>query len=101
MRLTDVQRVAIREAVRAHFGEEAGVFLFGSRVDDTRRGGDIDLLVELPDASSESSEAFEAKLRTLADIHRRIGERKIDLVLAGPASDRPIIHEARRRAVPV
>ena len=98
MRLTDVQRAAIREAVRTHFGPDASVFLFGSRVDDTRRGGDIDLLVELHDVSPE---AFDAKLRTLADIHRRIGERKIDLVLAGPASDRPIIHEARRRAVPV
>jgi uncharacterized protein len=101
MRLTDEQRDAIREAVRRRFGPDAKVFLFGSRVDDARRGGDIDLLVELPTADPGIGSTIDAKLMTLTDIQRRIGERKIDLVVAYPQSDKPIIINARRQAVPV
>ncbi len=43
MRLTPRQQQIIREAARDVFGTEARVWLFGSRVDDSRRGGDIDL----------------------------------------------------------
>lgn len=50
MRLTAQQREVIRAAVREIYGEDSRLWLFGSRVGDTRRGGDIDLLVR-PDAS--------------------------------------------------
>jgi len=36
----------IRTAVAETFGEDANIWLFGSRVDDNKRGGDIDLLIE-------------------------------------------------------
>jgi predicted nucleotidyltransferase len=44
MRLSDAERGAIRRAI-ADFDPEAMVYLFGSRTDDTKRGGDIDLLI--------------------------------------------------------
>lgn len=46
MRLTETQRHSIKSAVTSVIGEESRVWLFGSRVDDTQRGGDIDLLIE-------------------------------------------------------
>ena len=46
VRLSEQERRVIRAAVTEHFGKDARVWLFGCRVDDTRRGGDIDLLVE-------------------------------------------------------
>jgi predicted nucleotidyltransferase len=46
MRLTDEERQVLRDAAARWFGPAAQVRVFGSRLDDTRRGGDIDLLVE-------------------------------------------------------
>ena len=41
MRLTEDESRIIRDTVRRRFGRNARVWLFGSRTDDTRRGGDI------------------------------------------------------------
>lgn len=101
MRLTEEQRKVIRNAVRTYFGNEARVLLFGSRVDDSRRGGDIDLLVETSTLEPYSSASVEAKIRTIAAIHRGIGERKIDLVVAGPDTDAPVAAVARREGVAI
>ncbi len=46
MRLSAEQIGAILEIVRAIAGDHAQVMLFGSRLDDARRGGDVDLLIE-------------------------------------------------------
>lgn len=46
MRLTDTELSVLREELRAvdPFGR---AYLFGSRVDDSRRGGDIDVFFEV------------------------------------------------------
>ena len=52
MRLSPEDIVVIRTLVQARFGPSAGIWLFGSRLDESARGGDIDLYVEpdrLPD----------------------------------------------------
>lgn len=73
-----MQKNVILESVAAELGQEAKVFLFGSRVDDNKRGGDIDLLVEVP---SRIDEMVRKKLRIISAIQRRIGEQKIDLII--------------------
>lgn len=50
MRLTAQQTEQILAAVHRHFGARARVAVFGSRLDDGARGGDVDLLVESPEA---------------------------------------------------
>jgi len=74
MRLNDCERQAILGAIGAR-DPQADVYLFGSRVDDGARGGDIDLLV-----LSRQIDLM-AKLDILGDLHRRLGERRIDLVV--------------------
>lgn len=54
MRITPKAREIIRDTTRQVFGQDARVQLFGSRVDDLQRGGDIVLLVELPRALPDS-----------------------------------------------
>ncbi len=73
MRLTSFQQHSIRESVE-RFLPDAKVLLYGSRVDDTKRGGDIDLLV-LTNTPFEQS----VKYKILASLYRQIGEQKIDL----------------------
>lgn len=46
MRLNQEQIDLILTTIRSQAGTDARVVLFGSRMDDTRRGGDLDLLVE-------------------------------------------------------
>jgi len=76
MRLSDRERDAILSAVRRH-DRRARVFLFGSRADDAKRGGDIDLLV----LSDTIGPAERRRIRrSICDV---IGEQKIDLLVAG------------------
>lgn len=46
MRLTASQTEIIRQAARQNFCADASAWLFGSRVDDGRRGGDVGLYIE-------------------------------------------------------
>ncbi len=46
MRLAPQETEQIVATVRRHFGADAGVAVYGSRLDDAARGGDVDLLVE-------------------------------------------------------
>ena len=48
MRLTDDQIQAIRQSAQQIGGEQSHVRVFGSRLDDSARGGDLDLVLELP-----------------------------------------------------
>ncbi len=77
MRLNEKQIQAIKTSVARHFPEDSRVFLFGSRVDDTPKGGDIDLLVE---SSLAGIALQEARLKTMGSIQRSIGEQKIDII---------------------
>lgn len=77
MRLSEEEKEAIKGAVRQVFGEDAIVRLFGSRVDDRRKGGDIDLHLEVPkDKGSLADE-----LRFQLELLKALGERKVDVVL--------------------
>ena len=97
MRLTQEQIDVIRISAKEVFGLGAQVWLFGSRVDDHRRGGDIDLLV-CP-AATHIIPSLASKLRFLNKLERRIGERKIDVVVEAPADSRPIVRVAHETGV--
>jgi len=97
MRLNPNQVQAIRDATNAAFGSGAAVWLFGSRVDDDKRGGDIDLLVRpAPDLMGQT---FARKIKMLTTLERLLGERKIDLVVEQPQDARPIVAVAHSTGV--
>jgi predicted nucleotidyltransferase len=79
VRLTGFQISLIRDQSLKHFGSNSRVWLFGSRVDDSQRGGDIDLYVESD--IQDPAALVDAKLHFMLEIHRILGDQKIDLVL--------------------
>lgn len=99
MRLTEEQRRLIRDTVASALGPQARVRLFGSRLDDARRGGDIDLLVEVP---APLLDRLQRELELGARLERELGGRRIDLLLLDPATPRQSVHEvALAQGVPL
>jgi predicted nucleotidyltransferase len=77
MRLQPQEINAIRRVVHS-FDSDAKVYLFGSRGDDTARGGDIDLLV------ISSTIDFRKMLRLKLGLQDELGEQQIDLITRRP-----------------
>jgi hypothetical protein len=95
MRLTDAQRRIIRAAGLRHF--DVAPLVFGSRLDDARRGGDIDLYIDQP---MDACQAQQRETRLWVELQKRLGERKIDIVTARAGQERPIDRIARATGVP-
>ena len=64
---------------------KAQIYLFGSRVNDQKKGGDIDLLV-----LSERLDLSD-KLKIKARIFQSLEEQKIDIVIAPPNTPDPFV----------
>lgn len=79
MRLTLKQQQIIVTTLRRFFGQSSRILLFGSRVDDNTRGGDIDLYIE-PELT-DADQLVDARLSAMAELHTLLGEQKIDLVI--------------------
>lgn len=100
MRLTPRQQQIIREAAQDVFGTEARVWLFGSRVDDNRRGGDIDLYIEAQIDDPARLAALEN--RFYARLQRRLGEQRIDIISRSPGMPPSAIQQqARSQGIPL
>ena len=99
MRLSQNERDTIRLIVEETFTEPVTVLLFGSRVDDSARGGDIDLLVQTPTAVERPAVTAS---RLSARISRALGGRKVDVILENPALQHHPIHDvAHAQGVPL
>ena len=96
VRLEEWQIKAIKECVKKAFGEGSKVILFGSRTDPKRKGGDIDIYV-IP---SKTDNLFKREIELRALLLKRLGERKIDIVLR-ENPDRPIEREAIEKGVEI
>ena len=75
MRLTSTQHQAIKKYFLEVF-KEGEIYLFGSRVDDSCKGGDIDLYLR----PKETKNLGRKKLDFLVKLKREIGHQKIDVV---------------------
>ena len=94
MRLSHPEQQALHDASLRWFG--VAPRLFGSRVDDAGRGGDIDLYIETDLAAQD---AFERETRMAAELYRVLGDRKVDIVVNTGRLDLPIYRVARAQGV--
>jgi len=90
MRLTDDQTQAIRQLARQVAGSQSRVRVFGSRLDDAARGGDLDLMLEVPDPV-ENPALMAAQMA--ARVSRVMHGRKVDVLLCAPNLMRLPIHD--------
>jgi len=81
MRLTELQTNLIRQLARQVGGDQSRVRIFGSRLDDAAHGGDLDLMLELPEPIDNPA-LMAAQLAAL--VSRAMFGRKVDVLLSAP-----------------
>jgi len=77
MRLSDYEIKAIKQTFDEIFSD-GKIYLFGSRVDDSKKGGDIDLSIQ----TTNTQDILVKKIDFLAKIKDKIGDQKIDVVVS-------------------
>lgn len=96
MRLTPAHRQIILDIVHQQVGGYARAYLFGSRLNDQARGGDLDLFIETPTAMSLLERA-----RLKLSLETQLG-LPVDVVVRDLTSEpTPFQQIARARAVPL
>jgi predicted nucleotidyltransferase len=99
--MTPQQAETIRLYTHRHFGQDAEVWLFGSRADDNKKGGDYDFLIETslnqPDIIIENKITMIAELQSTSTFE----EEKIDLIVKRRNSsfDMPIYRVAKKEGI--
>ena len=81
MRLSPEQITNIRLLTRQLAGTSARVWLFGSRVRDNARGGDIDRMLEMDRPVAEPAQLSST---LAARVSRTIFARKVDMLIKAP-----------------
>ena len=79
VRLTKFEINAIISCFHEFFNSEDTIWLFGSRADMSKRGGDIDLYIQT--SIKDHREAYDKKCDFSIKLQDLIGEQKIDIVL--------------------
>ena len=96
MRLTTHEQNSIKKTFIETF-KSGKIYLFGSRTDDTQRGGDIDLYIVL-DYKESPETLFDKKIEFLGRLQSKIGEQKIDVIISKD-KNRAIEKEALRTGI--
>ncbi len=92
MRLNNNEIKVLKDKLKS-LSKEAKLFLFGSRTDDTKKGGDIDLLV----VSDILTKKDIRKLRI--EFFKNFGEQKLDIVLDNSKLSNPFTKIIYKKAI--
>ena len=95
MRISVEQRDFLKELV-VQIEPSSKSFLFGSRIDDSKAGGDIDLLI-LADRRLRLKERLYLKRR----FKNRYGEQKLDILTFAYSDDHPLKNYLQSQIIPL
>jgi len=90
MRLSSAQLDLIQQICRQTFTNGANVWLFGSRLDDSARGGDVDLYAEAPPLALMDELRCKVRLEEALQI-------PVDLIVRKPFDTSPIASIAKKQ----
>ncbi len=93
MRLSKHEKEIIVSCTKDKLGKNSRIILFGSRTDDNRKGGDIDLLIQ-PGIQASQEEMLKKKIFLLLEIERKLGEQNIDIIIQQSNDQRKIVNTA-------
>ena len=89
------EEASIIKTIILKYIKDAKIILFGSRVDDNKRGGDIDIFVQ-----TNQEVTLKEQIKILTDIEMNGVLRKVDLVLKTPTSkEQPIFKTAIKEGI--
>lgn len=92
MRLTSTQIQVIKNTTAAALGDGLRVTLFGSRLHDQEKGGDVDLYIEMPEPQ------LMQKIRCKVQLQDRLG-MPVDLIVKPIGDSSPISLIAKNEGV--
>jgi len=90
MRMPPKYRTTITDTAAKVFGESVSVWLFGSRLDDTAKGGDVDLLIKLESPTADKA-VLAARYNAL--LQMKLGMQKFDVLIIDPSTTLKQIHQ--------
>lgn len=92
MRLHEKEIKILKDKIHT-IAEDAKLYLFGSRVDDSKKGGDIDLLIL-------SDKITKKDLRLVRiEFFEHFGEQKLDIILDDKTSKSPFTRHILQKAI--
>jgi uncharacterized protein len=90
MRLTQAQQEVIRATCMAVFNSDTHIWIFGSRLNDAQRGGDVDLYIET--GPHRLMDELRCKIRLEDEL-----QIPVDLIVRKPYDTSPIASIAKHR----
>ena len=98
MRLSNKDIAAIKEVTRRVFGDNATISLFGSRTDDNKKGGDIDLFIQC-NCQISREELYQLKIKFLVLLKKIIDDQKIDVLINGGQLSKSFLEAVQKEEV--
>ncbi|TAH00984.1 MAG: nucleotidyltransferase domain-containing protein [Sphingobacteriales bacterium] len=96
MRLNNIQIDIIKAQTALIFGAKAKIYLFGSRVDDAKKGGDIDLLISTDNNTQNQRDKINL---LIVNLILAMGEQKIDILFDNQQIKSSIIATALKTGI--
>ena len=94
MCLSEEEKKVLKDAILA-IDDSARIFLFGSRTDDSRQGGDIDILV------ISKKITLRDWLKIKRSFFDQFGEQKLDLIIEKGNTSSPFVRHIIKGAIPL
>ncbi len=92
MRVSELEKKLLVKAARKYFGTNSDIWLFGSRTDDLKKGGDIDIYIE----TDELDQLVMRRIQFKMELENFFGDQKIDVVVHQRILPVQPIHEIAR-----
>jgi predicted nucleotidyltransferase len=94
IRLKEKQQDSIKQLAQELF-DTSKVYIFGSRADETQRGGDIDIYIQ----TDKKEDILKSKIAFLREFEKLFGEQKVDLLVDNKTKRKEIFKIAKKEGI--